>query len=98
MYPLGPPVALDDVEATDVVPKVPPPIPPPNDLFDPLEGNTYVWCSGLSMLQPTLWSFEEFVKESAWKWIDPASKLGNERYTEIDRRRAMDGIIVRTTT
>ena len=64
VYPLGPPVALDDIEST-----VPPPIPPPNGLLSPLEVNTYVWCSYLSELHPTLWSFEEFVKENAWKWI-----------------------------
>lgn len=77
------------------MPKVPPPIPPPKELTSPLEVDTYVWCSGLSKLQPTLWLFEEFVKESGWKWIGPASE-GNEYYTEVDRRQAMDGVIVHT--
>ena len=76
-----------------MVPKDPPPVPAPNKLASPVEVNTYVWCSPLSMLQPKLWAFEEFVRESAWKWIGPGSE-DKEDYTEVDRRRAMEGTIV----
>lgn len=78
-----------------MVPKGPPPVPPPNELTSPLEVNTYVWSRPLSELQPKLWTFEEFVKESAWKWVGRASE-SNKDYTEVDRRRAMDGTIVHT--
>lgn len=94
MHLLGPLVALDDIEVTAVVPKDPPPVPASNEPKSPLEVNTYVWCRPLFTLQPKLWTFEEFVKENAWKWIGPASQ-DRQEYTEIDRRRAMEGTIVR---
>lgn len=96
VHPLGPSVALDDLEATGVVPKDPLPMPPTStELTSPLQVHTYVWCCPLSGLQPKLWTFEEFVKESAWKWVGPASE-SNTDYTEVDRRRAMEGTIVHT--
>ncbi|KAF8558147.1 hypothetical protein OG21DRAFT_1520001 [Imleria badia] len=84
VHALGPLVALDDMQATGVVP----PMPPPDKLQTPIEVNTYVWCRPLSELQPRLWTFEEFVEENAWKWIGAGS-----RRDQVDRRRAMEGII-----
>lgn len=89
-------MALDDIEATGVTPKDAPPVVASNGLGNPLEVNTYVWCLPLSTLQLKLWTFEEFVKESAWKWTGPTSQ-DNQEYTEVDRRRAMEGTIVHTT-
>lgn len=92
VHALGPLVALDDIEATGGEPPV---VPAPNEPPSPLEVNTYVWCRPLSTLQSKLWTFEEFVKESAWKWIGPAAQ-DKQDYTEVDRRRAMEGTIVHT--
>ncbi|KAN0093176.1 hypothetical protein V8E55_003960 [Tylopilus felleus] len=91
VHPLGPLVALSNMDATIAE------VPPQNELETTLEVNTYVWCRPLSQLQPKLWTFEEFVKENAWKWVGPASS-GNEDYAEVDRRRSMEGTIVRAET
>ncbi|KAF8134919.1 hypothetical protein EV363DRAFT_1447730 [Boletus edulis] len=88
VHPLGPSISIDNVEVTGEVP----PIPPPNELETTIEVFTYVWCRPLSELQPKLWSFKEFIEESAWKWIGAASR-DREDYTEVDRRRDMEGTI-----
>ena len=84
---------LDGIEVTGMVPKDPAPLPPPNELKTPLEVNTYVWCHPLCELQPKLWTFEEFIQENAWKWIGAASR-DKQDYTEVDRRRAVEGVII----
>ncbi|KIK97760.1 hypothetical protein PAXRUDRAFT_135642 [Paxillus rubicundulus Ve08.2h10] len=66
----------------------------PNGLEKALEANTYVWCHPLSELRPNLWRFEEFVRDNAWKWVGCESQ-SNKDYAEVDKRRAMQGIIVR---
>ncbi|TFK40393.1 hypothetical protein BDQ12DRAFT_648908 [Crucibulum laeve] len=45
----------------------PPPLPSFSALPDPIEGETYVF-KDINGLEPTLWSFETFIKEDAWKW------------------------------
>ncbi|KAG9315189.1 hypothetical protein JVU11DRAFT_4317 [Chiua virens] len=96
VHPLGRAVALDDLEASGIVPKDIPPIPARNELMNPVQVNTYVWRHPLSRLRPGLWTFEEFARESAWKWVGPGSR-DNQYYTEIDRRQAMDGVIIPAT-
>ncbi|KAH7884324.1 hypothetical protein F5I97DRAFT_1812660 [Phlebopus sp. FC_14] len=98
VHPLGPFLQLNDmppVEMDSLVPATLPPIPPPNELAEPREANTYIWCCPLTQLRPSLWTFEDFVKHSAWKWVGTGSD-GNKDYAEVDRRRAMDGIIVQS--
>ncbi|KIJ57819.1 hypothetical protein HYDPIDRAFT_103800 [Hydnomerulius pinastri MD-312] len=98
VHPLGPFSSLNDmppVDANALFPAKPPPVSTPSELQKPLEANTYVWCRPLSELRADLWTFEEFVKQSAWKWIGSGSE-GNRDYAEVDRRRAMEGIIVRS--
>lgn len=62
-------------------------------LGEPLEAETYVWCDLSSYLEPKLWSFEEFMRDSAWQWVGP--EASREDYLEVDRRRAMNGVIER---
>ncbi|KIK28975.1 hypothetical protein PISMIDRAFT_673288 [Pisolithus microcarpus 441] len=60
-----------------------------------MEVQTYVWCKPISELRPDPWTFEDFVRQNAWKWVGAGSE-GNTDYAEVDRRRAMEGIIVRS--
>jgi hypothetical protein len=46
-----------------------PPLATANELAEPIEAQTYVWCLEDSDLEKELWSFDEFVKKNAWKWI-----------------------------
>ena len=36
------------------------------------------------------------MRDSAWKWVGPEA-AANEDYVEVDRRRAMNGVIERAT-
>ncbi|KAM0789798.1 hypothetical protein ACM66B_006650 [Microbotryomycetes sp. NB124-2] len=55
----------------------------------------YLWTDPLSRLEQSLWTFEDFMRDSAHKWI---GKEGEQRgeYREVDRRRAMNGNITPT--
>lgn len=95
VYPLGPLANIRDIppiEVKSLVPTTPPPIPTLSELANPVDADTYVWCIGSSELRAQLWTFEEFVKLNAWKWIG-SSSTDNKDYDEVDRRRAMEGII-----
>jgi hypothetical protein len=64
-------------------------LPPPamvSELAEPIEAQTYVWCLEDSKLEKELWSFDEFVKTNARKWIDKGAH-GNEDYAEVDEAR-----------
>lgn len=82
VYPLGPLASLYDV-------------PPAETTYitaqQPIKANAYVWCLSLTLLHPDRWSFEEFVQHHAWKWM--GSEYGKS--SEVDRRKAMEGTIVR---
>ncbi|KAJ8588456.1 hypothetical protein M405DRAFT_769110 [Rhizopogon salebrosus TDB-379] len=96
VHPLGSLTNIRDIppiEAKSLVPTTPPPIPALASLTSTVEVETYVWCLSPSELRATLWTFEEFVKHSAWKWIG-ASAANNKDYDEVDRRKAMEGVIV----
>ncbi|KAH7925495.1 hypothetical protein BV22DRAFT_1088955 [Leucogyrophana mollusca] len=97
VHPLGPLVNLREIPPVDMlalVPVDPPPVPTPSELGSPVEASTYVWCRPLDELRSQLWTFEEFVKYNAWKWVG-AGSAGNADYHEVDKRREMEGIIVR---
>ncbi|CAL1700273.1 unnamed protein product [Somion occarium] len=64
----------------------------PLSAFTPL---TYIW-KALSQLEPALWEYEQFIRDSAWKWVGDGSR-DNKDYIEVDRRRQMNGRIIRTT-
>ena len=96
VHPLGSLTNIRDIppiEAESLVPPTPPPIPALASLTSTAEVETYVWCLSPSELRATLWTFEEFVKHNAWKWLG-AGAANNKDYDEVDRRKAMEGIIV----
>ncbi|KAF9267793.1 hypothetical protein L218DRAFT_977781, partial [Marasmius fiardii PR-910] len=68
-----------------LIPSSPPPIPELSLLNDPIEVETYVYLEP-SHLEPELWSFEEFVKQNAWKWYGPDARA-REDLVEVDRLR-----------
>ncbi|KAJ2965769.1 hypothetical protein NUW54_g14007 [Trametes sanguinea] len=45
-------------------------------------------------LSPELWSYDDFVRENAWKWVGRGEV--DEYYVEVDRRREMDGKTLQT--
>ncbi|KAG1729660.1 uncharacterized protein EDB91DRAFT_1159188 [Suillus paluster] len=96
VYPLAPLANIRDIppiEVKSLVPATSPPIPILSSLANTVEADTYVWCLSSSELWAQLWSFEEFVKHNAWKWVG-SSSANNKDYDEVDRRRGMEGIIV----
>lgn len=64
-----------------------------SELGEPVEASVYIWVAPLTHLVPELWSYEVFVRDNAWKWVGPTED--REPYAEVDRRRAMNGIIDR---
>ncbi|KAI0368638.1 hypothetical protein BV20DRAFT_969010 [Pilatotrama ljubarskyi] len=78
--------------ATDayVVPRTAPELPPLNALPTPLPAQTYIYAGPLDQLSSELWSYEDFVRENAWKWVGTGA-VNEEYYVEVDRRREMDG-------
>ncbi|KAG8715538.1 hypothetical protein FRC11_003289 [Ceratobasidium sp. 423] len=65
----------------------------PTELPPVLKVETYIWTAGTSRLEPVIWEYDTFVKEKLWKWAGSAAD-GNEYYTEVERRRGMNGVIV----
>ncbi|KAI0275899.1 hypothetical protein BGY98DRAFT_1065301 [Russula aff. rugulosa BPL654] len=65
-----------------LIPTALPPLPSADELAEPIPAQTYVWCSKDSYLEKELWSFDEFVKNNAYKWIGPEAK--SSEYVEVD--------------
>lgn len=61
----------------------------------PASAEVYLWTDPLSRLSTSLWTFEDFLRDSAHRWV---GQEGGERgeYAEVDRRRAMGGFITPT--
>ena len=55
----------------------------------------YLWTDPLSRLSTDLWSFEDFMRDSAHRWVGEEGETRGE-YAEVDRRRAMGGFITPT--
>ncbi|KAL1949438.1 hypothetical protein VTO73DRAFT_8319 [Trametes versicolor] len=102
VHPLGPltplsattgptPAPADDY----IVPRVAPELPPLNALGPSVPAHTYIHAGALSELSPELWSYADFVRESAWKWVG-ADPVNEEYYAEVDKRKAMEGQTLRT--
>src|SRR5882672_5379605 len=66
----------------------------PSSLPPPILAQAYIWCKHPTWLTPSLWNFEDFVKNNAWKWVGVGS-ADHEHFLEVDRRRGMGGFIVR---
>lgn len=65
-----------------MIPAALPPLPSADELAQPIPAQTYVWCSKDSYLDKELWSYEEFVRNNARKWIGPEAR--SEEYEEVD--------------
>lgn len=52
----------------------------------------YLWTAPLSRLTPSIWTFEQFLRESAHRWVGVGAE-DNPDYAEVDRRRQMKGVI-----
>ncbi|KAI9459421.1 hypothetical protein BJY52DRAFT_1186388 [Lactarius psammicola] len=92
VHPLGPFTSVPvDAEAPgtledNLIPSNLPPLPAASELAQTVPAQTYVWCSYDSELDKELWSFDEFVRKNAWKWIDCGEgPPRNEDYEEVDR-------------
>jgi hypothetical protein len=73
-------------KAESLIPAVLPPLPSTSDLAAAVEVETYVY-GALSDLKAELWSFDDFVKNNAWKWF--GSEERRDVYSEVDRRRGI---------
>ena len=54
----------DSLVSTDLQP-----LPATTELAQAVPAQTYVWCQEVRGLESEPWSFEEFVRKNAWKWI-----------------------------
>jgi len=79
---------------SDTVPTRAPALPSLDSLSETLTVQTYMWTHPLNQLHAALWDYNEFVKENSHKWIG-AGAVGNGDILEVDKRRAMNGNIVR---
>jgi len=64
---------------------------PAAELAAPVEAEAYVY-SCLSDLEAELWSFDNFVKNNAWKWV--GNRADRQVYAEIDRWRVSRDVSV----
>ena len=112
VHPLGPivPLAAYEVpkhrvpssiveDTLDLTPSTPEPLPlnPSETLSPPIECETYIWVSYPEELSKEPWTFHDFIRLNAWKWVPGESEVAadHEDYLEVDRRRDMKGNIVR---
>jgi hypothetical protein len=81
--------AASSSEATAVegclIPTALPTLPSADELAQPIPAQTYVWCSKDSYLEKELWSFDEFIRNNAHKWIGPEAKSSG--YEEVDEAK-----------
>ncbi|KAN0116641.1 hypothetical protein V8E52_005785 [Russula decolorans] len=71
------------------------PLPSADELAQPIPAQTYVWCLKDSYLEKALWSFDEFVRNNAYKWIGREAE-GSKEYEEVDEvKERLNGEIVR---
>ena len=74
VHPLGPFTSVPadttgspEAEGDGLISSVPTPLATVSELARPIEVQTYVWCLEDSDLETELWSFDEFIRESAWR-------------------------------
>jgi len=78
-----------EAEGNSLIPTAPTPLASISELAQPIEAQTYVWCRDDSELETELWSFDDFVRESAGRWVGSGAEE-NEAYLEVDRARESD--------
>ncbi|KAF9065592.1 hypothetical protein BDP27DRAFT_1331798 [Rhodocollybia butyracea] len=74
-------IASDD---SSLVPASPPPLPPLTELLPAVAAQTYIY-NDVNDLEAELWSFDDFIKNNAWKWYSK----DNPDIAEVDRRAAL---------
>ncbi|SCV74695.1 BQ2448_7724 [Microbotryum intermedium] len=79
---------LDEFEGDEYIRSQVQVIPSLDPSVAPVTAETYIWIAPASRLTPTLWSFKEFLQQSAHRWVGESGE-NNEYYGEVDRRRAM---------
>jgi hypothetical protein len=69
VHPLGPfkDVSTHTIDEDDLVPSHPPPLPSSSRASPAIDAQTYVYIDA-GDLDSELWSFDDFVKNNAWKW------------------------------
>ena len=85
-HPLESFFALADSGAIDrlLVPSSPAPLPA--ELAPAVQAEVYIYAD-VTELEAKLWSFSDFVRDSAWRWHGAAADT-NEEITVVDERRA----------
>ena len=86
-------------ERQDLAPSTPEPLPPnPSETLSPaMECETYIWISYPEELAKEPWSFHDFIRLNAWKWVPGETEGADsyEEYLKVDREREMEGNIIR---
>ncbi|KAN0140918.1 hypothetical protein V8E53_001362 [Lactarius tabidus] len=100
VHPLGPFESVPVDTATsgaiedNLIPADLPPLPAASEMAQTVPAQTYVWCQHDGGLDKELWSFEEFIRKNAWKWVDRGAQ--RDDYDEVDRvRERLRGEIIR---
>lgn len=77
MHPLATPTTLVELESDghggSLIPPTPAPLPPDEQLSGALDAEAYIYSAPVEDLEAELWSYEEFVRTNAWKWISGIS-------------------------
>ncbi|KAK7696263.1 hypothetical protein QCA50_000916 [Cerrena zonata] len=87
------PLTSNSSADTSIVPSTAPAIPDLSSLPPPVQAQTYLWAAPTSRLEPDLWEYAQFVRDSAWKWVGDKSR-DNQDFIKVDERRAMNGKII----
>jgi len=87
VHPLGPltDVSNHSIDHDSLVPAHSLPLPSPSQIIESIAAETYVY-EDENNLMAELWSFDDFVKNNAWKWYGSAAD-DNPYITEVDQRR-----------
>ena len=56
----------------------------------PARAHAYVWAETSRRLEARLWSFADFVRDKASRWVAADAEV-DDGFLEVDRRRAMNG-------
>ena len=87
VHPLGPltPLPADTAASSqgNLIPTTITPLTTIGELAQPIRAQTYVWCKEDKWLENEPWSFDEFVRKNAWKWIGSRTRE-NENREEMD--------------
>ena len=102
MHPLTPFGSLNTPQGGEgdsaLLPQHASPLPPTSELPEGVEAHTYGF-QDIRWLEPTLWSFDDFIKKCAWKWYGGVQNPWTDTATlyvekvdteepEVEKRRA----------